>query len=248
MFFDHRYERLREARYYLDLASYAVQYAASLPLRLTREAQDRLAAREDLLSDNRRLRELNRAAAGETQKYAALLQENNRLRELLGVSRRFADTRIVAAELIAASNRPSQRRIVINKGRRHAAYIGQPVLGTGGVIGQIVSVTPFSAAAILVSDPGHAMMVEVRRSGLRAVAVGSGDPRRVKLRYVSLDAPVRAGDMVTTSGLDARYPADYPVGRIERVGAPGGDGFVEVWVRLFETLERRSEVLLVWDK
>jgi rod shape-determining protein MreC len=154
---------------------------------------------------------------------------------------------VLVAELLAVDLDPYRQRIVINKGARHGAFVGQPLLDAHGVMGQITEVNPISASAILISDPSHALPVQINRNGLRMLAFGTGNPQVLSLRHVSVNADVQVGDVVSTSGLGGRYPPDYPVGRVTRVHHQPGEPFVVVEAAPFSHLDRSREVLLVWS-
>jgi len=179
------------------------------------------------------------------QKLKALELENARLRRLLTSARRFQEERVLVAELLAVDLDPYRQEILINKGSDQGVYVGQPLLDAHGVMGQITHVTPVSATAILISDPGHALPVQLNRNGLRTLVVGTGDPRRLIVRYVPSSGDVQIGDVLNTSGLGGRFPADYPVAEITHIERRPGEAFARIEARPFSQLGRAREVLLV---
>lgn len=76
----------------------------------------------------------------------------------------------------------------------------------------MTDVNPINATGILISDPSHALPVEINRNGLRMLAFGIGDPQLLSLRYVGGNADVRVGDIVSSPKLGGRCPPDYPGG------------------------------------
>ncbi len=247
MLSDYHYDNLHKIRYYLGGVIYPVYYLANLPTKAGDWIYRELAERKQLRQENKALKESNLLLNSKLQKFAALENENKRLNELLKSSYDRIEGNAVVAKLMATDYTPFRQRIVIDKGGRNNAYVGQPILGAQGVIGQVISITPFSATGMLISDPGHTMLTQVNRSGFRALAVGTGNPRQLRLDYVPLDADIREGDTIVTSGLDDRYPPDYPVGRILRVVRNAGDNFASITLKPFAELDRHREVLLVWE-
>ena len=75
-----------------------------------------------------------------------------------------------------------------------------------GVAGQITHVNPISATASIISDPNHALPVEINRYSMRMLAFGTGNPQTLSLRYIPTNADVKMGDVISTSGLGDRYP------------------------------------------
>ena len=61
-------------------------------------------------------------------------------------------------------------QIDLDAGSRRHVREGLAVIDADGVVGQVVEVTPLNSTVVLISDPSHAIPVQVVRSGLRAIA------------------------------------------------------------------------------
>jgi len=226
---------------------FPVHYAVNAPIRALGKLTERVRTHQTLVADNARLRSENYGLRARSQKFAALTHENQRLRELLDSSAGFTEA-VVGADVLAIDTSPSARRIVIDKGSRQGTFVGQPVVDAYGVLGQIVQVGPFSAAALLVTDISHAIPVQINRTGLRAISVGTGGTEVMSLSFVPTNADVKVGDLVVTSGLGDRFPAGYPVGEVTVVEIDHGEPFARITVRPSAQVSRASEVLLVWPE
>ena len=202
-------------------------------------------SRQNLVSENARLRENQFLLDTRLEKLADLEAENRRLRKLLVSSAKIGE-RVLVAELLSVDMDPYSRRIVLNKGSRDGVEAGQSLIDSNGVMGQVVHVAPFSSNALLITDPSHALPVQNHRSGLRSLAVGTGPLNQLELAHLPNNADVRIGDVLVTSGLGGRFPAGYPVGRIVNVQRNRGRPFATVTVQPSARLERNREVLLVW--
>lgn len=242
---DHRFHHLEAARSALAWMLSPIQYLVDLPVRLTHWAEESLSLRRHLIEENRALREEQLRLRVRLQKLAALEQENARLRELLAASKRLPQ-RVGIAELLAVNLDPYRQEILLNKGAADGVFVGQPLVDAGGIMGQVIRVYPHTATAMLISDPSHALPVQVNRSGVRSLAVGTGSPDLLELRYIPPSADVRVGDIVSTSGLGRRFPPDYPVAEITTVERIPGEPFAVVQARPLATLDRSREVLLIW--
>ena len=244
---DHRHQNLSALRAVLSMAVYPVQYIVTLPVRLVDAAAGNLRSRDSLQKDNDALHAENLMLRARTQRYAALEQENRRLRELLDSSPVLGEE-VVVADVLAVDANPAARQILINKGSRHHIYVGQPIADAQGVLGQVTQVGPFSSTAMLISDARHALPVQVNRTGLRAIAVGAGESDSLLLSFVPTNADVVIGDLVVSSGLDKRFPAGYPVGKVQEVSVVPGEPFSRIVVDPAAQLGRSREVLLVWPQ
>jgi rod shape-determining protein MreC len=141
---------------------------------------------------------------------------------------------------------PFSQDIVINKGSQQGVVVGQPIVDAEGVMGQVVHVAPYTSTAMLITDPSHAIPVADNRNGLRAIAMGTGSADRLDIPHLPLNADIKEGDLLVTSGLGGRFPPGYPVAIVEKVERNPGQAFSDVTARPTAHLEQSREVLLVW--
>jgi rod shape-determining protein MreC len=242
---DHKAEHLESVRAALSTLVYPLQYAVHLPIRGGAWVAENISARSDLIAENERLKVDRLRLRARLEKLAELEAENRRLRTLLDSSVKTGE-KVLIAELLSVDMNPYNRRIVLNKGRRDGVFPGQSLVDSEGVMGQVDSVGPFSSTALLITDPSHALPVQVHRTGLRAIATGTGAADSVMLSHIPNNSDLRVGDLLVTSGLGGRFPQGYPVGRVTRVQRDSGKPFAEVEVAPSARLERNREVLLIW--
>ena len=242
---DHKADYLRTVRSTLSAVVYPLQYAVHLPIRGGAWLAESLSSRESLLAQNERLKVERLRLQVRLEKFIELESENRRLRNLLDSSVKTSE-KVLIAELLSVDMNPFNRRIVLNKGRRHGVFDGQSLVDSQGVMGQVASVGPFSSTALLITDPSHALPVQFHRTGLRAIAVGTGAADLLTLSHIPNNADIRVGDLLVTSGLGGRFPHGYPVGRVTRVQRDSGQPFASVDVEPSARLERNREVLLIW--
>lgn len=242
---DHRYKHLESVRSGLAVITYPLYLLADLPNTTSQWLNDVFASRHDLAEENQRLHADNLELRGQLQKYDVLEAENRRLRDLLGSSIKVGD-RVLIAELSSVDLDPYKQQISINRGQAAGVYEGQSVVDAHGVVGQVTHTTPFSATVLLVSDVSHAMPVEVLRSGLRTIAVGTGLSSQLELPYLPNDADIQVGDLLVSSGLGGTFPAGYPVAEVVSVRRLPEQPFAQVVARPKAHLDRSREVLLVW--
>jgi rod shape-determining protein MreC len=245
MVLDHRYNSLESLRSSLAVVLYPVQYLASLPVSLSESASEAFTSRGDLESERRRLHVENLELRARLQKFEALEAENMRLRGLLDSSFKVGD-RVQIAELIAVEQDPFRQVVLIDKGSSSGLYEGQPVLDANAVVGQVTHITPLTANVLLITDATHALPVQVRRNGLRTIALGTGLINRLELPHLPNNADIEVGDLLTTSGLGGRFPPGYPVAQVVEVRREPGRPFAFVIAETTAHLDRLREVLLVW--
>ena len=224
-----------------------MQLIVNLPRTAGSWVDESLATRQALQEESASLRAQNLLLSARLQKLATLETENMRLRELLDSSFKINE-RVLIAELLAVDLDPFSRQIVINKGSRDGVVEGQTLLDAQGVIGQTVHVGPFSSTAMLITDPSHAIPVQVNRNGLRAILVGTGDTNSLELSNIPNNADIKVGDLLVTSGLGGRFPPGYPVAKVTMVAPNPRERFARITAEPTANLEQSREVLLVWSK
>jgi len=245
MVVDHHQGHLKIIRSALSTLVYPLQYVVNLPVEAAEWISNSLVTRSNLLEENDRLKQEHLLLSSKLQRYEVLETENRRLRELLESSFRLND-KVLIAELVAVELQSFRRQIVINKGQREGAYDGQPIVDATGIMGQIIHVGPFSSTVLLITDPNHALPVQVNRNGLRAIAVGTGLNDKLLLEHLPNNVDIRVGDLIISSGLGRRFPSGYPVGQIEKISRDPGESFSKVMIKPSAQLSQSREVLMVW--
>ena len=244
---DKRFDHLGKIRRMLSVVAYPVQIAVASPFEGWHWFRDSVTTRDALRADRTKLEAELRVAQFRLQRYEALEAETVRLRALrdstAGVTDRFVIGDIMNVDLDAF-----RERVLVDKGASDGIYVGQAVLDSGGVFGQVARVGQLTSEVILVSDPAHAIPVQINRNGLRTVAVGTGDINRLKLPYLPTSADVVAGDLLVTSGLGGGFPAGYPVGTIAEVKRDPAQSLADIDVKPAAALDRSKELLFVWLK
>ncbi len=242
---DHRQHHLESIRGGISLLLSPLHYLVNLPVQIGEWAGETLATREALQEENTRLRSEHLSINARLQRLAALEEENARLRALLKSAPKVAE-KLLIAELLSVDFDPFTRQVMVNKGSSHGLYEGQPLLDAHGIMGQLVHLSPVNATAMLITDPSHAIPVQFNRSGLRAVALGTGAAERLEIPHIPNNADIQVGDLLVASGLGGRFPAGYPVARVIHFEPDPTQPYAEVVAEPSAHLERSREVLMVW--
>jgi rod shape-determining protein MreC len=226
---------------------YPVQVAVASPFEGWDWFRESVTTRDALRADKARLEGELRLAQFRLQRFDALEAESERLRALRESTADLTD-RFVVGKIMDVDLDAFRERVLVDKGAHDGIYVGQAVLDSGGVFGQVARVGQLTSEVILVSDAAHAIPVQINRNGLRTIAVGTGDTSRLKLPYLPTSADVVAGDLVQTSGLGGGFPAGYPVGTIAEVKRDPAQSLADVEVKPAAALDRSRELLFVWLK
>jgi rod shape-determining protein MreC len=245
MVLDHRGGYLDTARLWMSAAANPIYTVVQTPGQVWRWITGSFADRSQLRTENAQLTEQLRVARTQLLRFESLNEENRRLREIREASKGVSE-RTLIAEIISVSVNPFRHMVVINKGADDGVFRGQPVLDAFGVVGQVMQVGKTTATLILITDAEHAVPVQVNRNGIRSIAMGTGEAAKLSLPYMTVESDVRKGDLLVSSGLDAIFPAGYPVATVTRVERNSADTFALVEAKPLAQLDRDREVLLLW--
>lgn len=217
---------------------------AHLPLRLSSGVSDTFQTIVDrgervdaLEAENFELRALASRMAG-------LVAENARLRALLGSSSQIESDALIA-EVLSLEQRSDRHRLILDKGERDGVRVGQAVIDSTGLLGQVTEVMPGLSKVMLVTDPSHAVPMLNERTGQQVIAEGTGDRQQLSVRFISVSADIRLGDSLVTSGLGRRFPRGYPVGQISNIKMIPGESFQSVDMSISSKPHAIDHVLLL---
>ncbi len=216
MIADHRFRALAFVRLGVSVVLTPVEQTLMLPGKLVQRMglyfsdQDRLVAANSALKA-----QVMELAAGHQQ--AQLIRAEGKYFELLSdANKRFGD-RGVVAEIIRDARNPFVRKVIIDKGSSHGLQAGLAVIDGTGVVGQLTAVGILTSEVTLTTEKDQAVPVMALRSGLRAIAVGSGRDGMIDIPFIPVGADIQTGDALVTSGIDGTYPAGLAVALVMSV-------------------------------
>lgn len=215
---------------------------AGVPGRVGASVKDNAASHNQLVAENRELRNQLLVANARLTRLQTAALDNAQLRELLNVAERNG-LDVQLAPILDIDLDPVRQRLVLDSGSRAGVHVGQAVIDAGGLMGQVIAVTPAHSTVLLLTDPDHAVPVAVARNGVRLIVYGRGD--RLELRDIPLSAGVEVGDEIVTSGLGGRFPAGFPVGKIIKLRPDDTHAFLVGELEPAAKLDRGRNVLLL---
>ncbi len=243
---DYRGSRLDAVRSLLSLGVYPLQSLASLPVDVFKSVSGTVISYAELQKENQRLKEVQLINDARLLRLASLEKENIRLRVLLENSFQLGE-QVLVAELLSVKLDPYEHTVLVNKGSRFGVHPKQPVLDANGIVGQVVRALPNSSEVMLITDPDHAIPVEVNRNGLRTIAFGTGQPNRLHLPFLANNADIVPGDLLVTSGLGGGFPPGYPVAVVDKFESRPDKSFANIYATPKAELDKSREFLIVWS-
>lgn len=201
---------------------------------------ENVTADDGTLSSLREQNEQLRAMLAQAEEYR---QEALRLEELLQLTDNYKVDG-VGARIIGKSTQAWSQTLVIDKGAADGLKTGLTVMGTTGVIGQIVGVSEHSATVRLVTDPQSGVAVLLQSSRAQGIVRGSLEGL-LYFEHGDSDAIVEVGDVVLTSGLGGSYTPGLILGTVVKVESVQGDSSRTAVVSPNGSISSLEEVVVV---
>ena len=111
--------------------------------------------------------------------------------------------------------------ITVNKGTDDGVAVGMPVVGGGGLVGQVMDASARSSTIRLITDGASHVGGVFGRSSTYGVVNGAASGRLLNVDFVAPRTKIRVGQTVYTNGLNgAEYPAGIPVGTVRTASTP----------------------------
>lgn len=193
----------------------------------TQDRYDRAFRYDQLEAENEQLRQQVAELEEAARTGQDALAENERLRDLLGLSNERPELVYVDAAVTQRSSTNWGSDLTLNKGTASDVSVNDCVIDQyGNLVGVVTEVGPNWSLVTTVLDPGTSLGGRVARTDEDAILEGDFtlmQEDRLRLAYLSADSQLVSGDQVVTSGLGGLYPAGLTVGTIRSLHT-GADG------------------------
>lgn len=180
----------------------------------------------------------------------AALEENERLRELVGIAQRNRDFSYDLAEVIAHNPGEWSSVLSIDKGENAGFEVGDLVVTAEGMVGYISSVSMNYSEVTTVLDPQ--MQAGALLTRTRETAIAEGDysllgEGRLRLSYLGKSSDVVIGDTVETSGRGGVFPKGIMIGTVESILVEEDGMSNYAVIRPFVDVESVTHVFIIKD-
>jgi rod shape-determining protein MreC len=147
----------------------------------------------------------------------SLRAENERLRQLLRLSRRL-NTSYVSAEVLHQPQATDGRTLLLSAGSRDGVAQFNPVVSPEGLVGVVLSVSKGSSIAMSWAHPEFRVSAYTVNGNAFGVVAPSSEGRygegALEFRGVPYRDSVPVGTLVLSSGLGGVFPKGVPVGTV----------------------------------
>ncbi|MFA5069047.1 MAG: rod shape-determining protein MreC [Candidatus Omnitrophota bacterium] len=203
---------------YTDRPKFLILKISRLPLVLTRnfirEVHFIFKSR-DIIKENASLYDAMSRLTCQMSLYKDVEAENERLRSMLGFKQR-SNFKLIPAAVIAADSSNLSRSIVINKGVSDGIKKDTIVISQAGLAGRVIDSSSDISRVSIITAPYFRASCIISRSRQIGIVYG-GYSGMCRMRYIPLDADIKEGDEVLTSGLSDVYPKGLIIGAVSAV-------------------------------
>lgn len=185
--------------------------------------------------------ELNAARQAET--------ENERLKALLNLNEQL-HIQSIPARVIARDPSVWFNTITINRGSSSGVTVNMPVVTGTGVVGRVITVSPWASQVMLLTDEkagAGAVVGQLGQSGALGSVRGRADlgVSVIEMRYVSGLEQVEVGDNVMTTGQDGIYPPGLNIGKVVDVKKGSATQAHQILIQPGAQLDHLEEVAVL---
>jgi len=195
-----------------------------------------------LESENELLRRENVQLADEANRLREAKLENIRLRRLLGLKGQIPFD-VIAGDIVGKNLTLLRNTLTINVGKSDGIEPLMPVLGDGGLVGLVISVSEHYAIVNLLLNIDFRASAKVERS--RVDGIIAWDGRHLFLKNVAKTLDVKVGDVVLTSSYSSTFPPDIRIGVVGDVETQPGTLFQTIIVTPSVDFVRLEEVFVL---
>ncbi len=174
-----------------------------------------------IIEENKDLYNKLQVLKGKIAELEELKAENKRLKEILSFKEK-SKFDFVAAPIISKDSTSLSSSIIIGAGKAQGVDEETVVVTAYGVIGRVIESCSDTSRVLLITDPNSRISAVDSRSRCEGMLYGiSGG--FCKMVYLPLDADIKGGDIVVTSGFSSHFPKGLILGRVIEVArAPRG--------------------------
>ncbi len=245
---DYKFSYLDNVKQFIAKLISPIYLVVNLPSQLYIWIDEQGTTKQALLNQNKQLKgELTRLKAN-LQTHNSVLLDNQKLTKLLGASYQLSGQKFILGHVSSVSQSRLKKQIIINKGGNDEVMIGQIVLGSKGVIGQITQVTPLYATILMITDPTQHVPIKNQRNGIRGISKGIASRQgKLEVTFIESELDVVLGDVFLTSAIGSKFPAGYPVGKVIHAERHTNDPFLHIELTPIQTTEQLEFVLIGRD-
>ena len=179
-----------------------------------------IATIRNLNKENSMLREKVNRLEAEAAAYKEVANENAILRQELNFTKE-SEAAYIPAQLIGRTQTGIIKDLIIDKGSKDGVQVNQAVVAQGYLVGKVHTVDSRQSTITLLTNPNALIPIVLQDS--RSTGILRGGISGLTITDLLIDASVKQGENVITSGLGGELPSGILIGKIIEVKERKGD-------------------------
>ena len=230
-----------------DFVVNPIQYIVKTPSNFFYSLAEEKETIDQLQSKIEKLEEDNIVMKMNLQRIDVLENEVSRLRSIKSeMAQRIENIKI--AKITQRNVIPNKESLQMNIGSKDFIKIGQTVMGTNGLVGQVVEVSMYSSKVLLITDINSNVPAINTRTGKQLIIKGRSQDDFLEISFLKNNTDIRSGDLIVTSGQAGRFIASLNVGRVIEIIRNEGERFATVIIEPSEYINDVNEVIISSDE
>lgn len=196
--------------------------------------------------ENRRLKKKLAKSDFDRFRVEEAVKENERLTSLLLLKKSLPAQikKVIYARVLINAPLAWNKMLLLDKGSKEGIKLNKLVLSDYALIGKIVEIGPTMSKVRLITDPNSKIGVMIQRSRQQGILFGTASGQ-CKMKYLSLDADVKEGDVVETAGFNSFFPKGLRVGTVLKVWKEPGEIYQVALIQPAVNMTRLEEIGVV---
>ena len=171
------------------------------------------------------------------------VKRQERIKKLQGANKN-GKVKSLTALVIGRDSTQWSKMIFIDKGTDDGIRGNAAVVTDAGIVGHIIHSTATTSKVLLITDSRSAVDSLFQNTRVPGVSTGTGEDL-CEIKFVPIDAELKVGDRVISSGLGGIFPKGRMVGTVVGVAKRKQELFQDVVVAPSVDLSRLEDVLVL---
>lgn len=202
--------------------------------------------------ENEQLKDENEELKKTLTEYSDLKDENDRFREVLNFEETRTNYNYISTNIIHYSGDNVLDGYVVDKGSDDGIEVGMVVVAAQGLVGRVSKVADnWSIIQCIINENIKVSVMPENGRQNNGILEGYKSSKKevlTKVNYLPMDADVKEGDVIITSGLGLVYPKEIRIGEVVSVEEDKLKVMKSVIVKPFVDFEKLEELFIVVPK
>lgn len=204
---------------------------------------------KEVIADNERLLEENQELKAKLDVYKERERRYEEFEKMFEFKSSVMDFEYVATEITGISGNNYLNGYIINKGNNDGIEVRMVAITSDGLVGQVTSVGKDWAKVQTLANENIAVAGYVERTEqTNGLVTGYKDENNrilARIELPSLEADIKPGDIITTSGLGGIYPKGIKIGEVIEVYEDKSKVTKYGVIKPYVNIDKLSEVFIV---